>query len=299
MLNTIRELITSAVQQSLPEPQASLLLGMLVGVKSQFPPNFYEALRVTGTIHVVVVSGYNITVLANIIARSLPFVPLKVRAAITALVVFIFVSLVGFDPPVVRAAIMGMISLLATVLGRQKEALRVFLITGGMMLIFKPEWAGDLSFQLSFLATLGLIVFTPILDRCIPGRRMILREDLVTTLAAQVLVWPLIAYRFGQVSLLSPLVNALVLWTTPIITSLGLVTVFLASIVRCAGYLIALPVNLFLSYFVWVVEWCASFKVGFYEVFPFTAAALLFYYLVLGGGLWFLYRLYPEKQRTN
>ena len=87
---------------------------------------------------------------------------------------------------------MGSIALLATVLGRQKDALRAFLIAGILMLIFNPEWLSDLSFQLSFLATLGLIIFVPVIDRFIPGKGALLREDLVTTLSAQLLVWPLV-----------------------------------------------------------------------------------------------------------
>jgi len=299
-LDQVREAITTAVQQSLPpEPQASLLLGMMIGVKSRFPSDFYEALRATGTLHVVVVSGYNITVLINAVGKSLPFLPLRIRGAITALVIFLFVSLVGFEAPVVRAAIMGTIALLATVLGRQKDALRAFLVTGGVMLIFNPKWSTELSFQLSFLATLGLILLTPVLDRYVPAKKVPLRGDLVTTLAAQVFVWPLIAYTFRQVSMISPLVNTLVLWTTPIITVLGLVTTTIAIFVSWAGSLILLPVNLFLTYFARVVEWFASLRLGFFEVSPFSLSALLFYYLVLGGGLWFLSQLSLRKQKID
>jgi competence protein ComEC len=299
MLDAVRELIINTAQQSLPEPQASLLLGMMIGVKGSFPSSFYEALRATGTLHVVVVSGYNITVLINTVAKSLPFLSLRVRALVTALVIFLFVSLVGFDPPVVRAAIMGTIALLGTVLGRQKDALRILLITAGLMLIVNPSWLGNLSFQLSFLATLGLTIFYPLLDRYLPGKGMPLREDLVTTLAAQTLVWPLIAYTFGQVSLLSPLVNTLVLWSVPIATILGLVTTALAVFASRVGYLIMLPVNLLLTYFARVVECFASLDIGFFEILPFSVLALLFYYVVLGGGLWFLSQLSPRKQKTN
>lgn len=77
--NQLRGSIITVVQNSLPEPQASLLLGMIMGVKSSFPSDFYEALRVTGTLHVVVVSGYNISVLINTLARVLVFIPLKLR----------------------------------------------------------------------------------------------------------------------------------------------------------------------------------------------------------------------------
>lgn len=299
LLNGLRDTIAEAVRQSLPEPQASLLLGMMLGVKGGFSSNFYEALRVTGVLHVVVVSGYNITVLINALGKGLIFLPLRVRALFIVLGVVLFVSLVGPEAPVIRAAIMGSIALLATVLGRQKDALRAFLIAAMTMLIFNPKWLSDLSFQLSFLATLGLIVLYPMIDRLIPGKGAPLRENLATTLAAQVLVWPLIAYTFGQVSLLSPLVNTLVLWTVPISTILGLVTTTMAIFVRQAGYLLMVPVNLLLSFFIRVVERSAGWRIGFFEISPFSVLALLFYYLVLGGGLWFLSQSFPKKQKIN
>jgi len=297
MLNEVRELIIVTVQRSLPEPQASLLLGMMIGVKSSIPPDFYEALRVTGTIHVVVVSGYNITVLVSALAKVLGFLSLKIRFFLTTLAIIFYVLLVGGDPPVVRAAIMGVIALLATVLGRQKDALRALFLTAAVMLIIKPRWLGELSFQLSFLATLGLIIFCPILDRFLPGKGMPLRDELVTTLSAQVLVWPLIAYAFAQVSLLSPLVNSVVSWVVPVSTILGLVATILAMSISRINWLIMLPVNLLLTYFVNAVDFFASIRLGFFEVLPFSVLALVFYYLVLGGGLWFLSQLSLRKQK--
>src|SRR3990170_5470578 len=111
-LDGLRESIAAFIRSGLPEPQASLLLGIILGIKSGFPPDFYEALRVTGTLHVVVVSGFNISVVINTLARSLVFVPPKIRFFMTLTFLIAFVFLVGANPPVVRAAIMGSIALL-------------------------------------------------------------------------------------------------------------------------------------------------------------------------------------------
>src|SRR3989338_6227148 len=161
-IDGLRESIAAFIRSGLPEQQASLLLGIILGIKSGFPPDFYEALRVTGTLHVVVVSGFNISVITNTLAKALIFISL---AFLTA-----FVLLVGATPPVVRAALMGSIALIGTVFGRQNDALRALLITVIVMLILQPSWAGELSFQLSFLATLGLILAFPLLGRLVPGR---------------------------------------------------------------------------------------------------------------------------------
>jgi len=297
LLDNLREAISVLVRESLPEPQASLLLGMILGVSSGFPAEFYESLRVTGTLHVVVVSGFNITVIINTLAGFLSFIPLKLRFFVTLVFITAFVLLVGPNPPVVRAAVMGSIGLLGTVLGRQRDALRTLLIASLLMLVFRPNWAGELSFQLSFLATLGLIVIQPLFERVIPGKNLPLRGDFITTSAAQVMVWPLIAFHFGQVSLLSPLINALILWTVPLITYLGLVTITIGMFIKGVGVLIFLPIRLFLDFFVGVVEAFSPVRVGYFEISPFSFTALAFYFAVLGGAVWFLSQISTKKQK--
>ena len=292
-LSSLRESIIVLVRESLPEPQASLLLGMILGVKDGFPRDFYEALRVTGTLHVVVVSGFNITIIINTLGRFLAFLSLKLRVLITLVFITAFVLFVGPTAPVIRAALMGSIALFGTILGRQRDALRALLITALAMVAWQPNWLGDLSFQLSFLATLSLIIFQPLLDKVIPGKKnSLLRDDLLTTSAAQLLVWPLIAYHFGQVSVLSPLINALILWMVPILTCMGLVTVTVSLLISGLSLLIMLPNRLFLDFFIGVVAVFSSVKVGYFAVSPFGIGALLFYFVVLGGGGWFIYQKY-------
>jgi len=135
-LDGLRESIAAFIRSGLPEPHSSLLLGMILGIKSNFSHDFYETLRTTGTLHVVVVSGFNITVIINTLARMLVFIPLRPRVFITLVFLIAFVLLVGPNPPVVRAALMGTIGLIGTVLGRQRDALRTLLIASGGMLLF-------------------------------------------------------------------------------------------------------------------------------------------------------------------
>lgn len=295
-LDSLREAIAETVRAGLPEPQASLLLGTILGIKSGFPPDFYESLRITGTLHVVVVSGFNITVIINTLAQALVFIPSRLRFFITLAFLTAFVLLVGANAPVVRAAIMGSIALLGTIFGRQNDALRAFLIAAIGMLIFQPSWAAELSFQLSFLATLGLILVFPRLDQLLPGKGLLLRETFLTTISAQILVWPLLAYHFGTVSVLSPVVNALVLWTIPIITYIGLVTATIGLLVSNIVVLLMIPARVFLDYFIWIVERFSALKVGYFAVSQFSWVALILYFVVLGGGLWFIYQISTEKQ---
>lgn len=297
-LDGLRESIAAFIRSGLPEPQASLLLGIILGIKSGFPPDFYEALRVTGTLHVVVVSGFNISVITNTLAKALIFIPLRVRIFVTLAFLTAFVLLVGATPPVVRAALMGSIALIGTVFGRQNDALRALLITVIVMLILQPSWAGELSFQLSFLATLGLILALPLFDRLVPGRGF-LRSDFLTTISAQILVWPLLAYYFGTVSVLSLLVNALILWTIPIITYVSLVTATIGIVINGASSLILIPARLFLDYFIWIVEAFSRVRIGYFAVSPFSWVALIPYFVILGGGLWFIYQHLTGEKLKN
>ena len=143
------ETLTAIVNHVLPEPHAGLLNGILFGTKATLSKELYNALIRTGTLHIVALSGMNITIIA-LIMRSilLPFVSRRIASALTILGIILFVWFVGASPSVVRAAIMGSISLLAIVLGRQAWSLLSWVLALGIMLVIKPSWIGDISFQL-------------------------------------------------------------------------------------------------------------------------------------------------------
>ena len=188
---------------------------------------FYQALVRTGTLHVVALSGTNITILIKLIEKlSLPLGGRR-SGILTLAAILGFVLFVGAEPPIVRAAIMGGIATLADFLGKRQYAFLSLLFASGVMFIVWPEWLYSLSFQLSFLATFGIIVFdSNIKKRVIRkiGEIGIIREiyikgkttfveNLRTTLAAQVCITPLLVYNFGRLSLVAPFSNALGLWS--------------------------------------------------------------------------------------
>lgn len=250
---TFNHYLQSLVNQLFPEPQASLLNGILLGVKN-IPKNFEDALKITGTIHVVVVSGYNLSVVGGFFS-SLAGTLKRQHAVILALTsVLLYALLVGLEPPVVRAALMATITYLSVWLGKQRLALWSLVITGLVMILFDIKNITNLSFQLSFLATLGIIVFSNKFSLLLKNLPDFFRESLATTLAAQLLVLPVIFYHFGTLSLISPLVNALVLWTIPFATILGFITLLIAIIFNPLAQIIAWVTWVPLSIFIWVVE---------------------------------------------
>ncbi len=151
---------TAIINQLLPEPHAGLLNGILFGVKATLSKDLYDALISTGTLHIIALSGMNITILADLVSLTLlRFVSRRIASLLTIVIIIGFILFVGISPSVIRAGIMGSITLLAVIFGRQTWALLSLLLAVSVMLIISPSWIADVGFQLSVLATLGIILF--------------------------------------------------------------------------------------------------------------------------------------------
>jgi len=266
-LLSFRRRLEDIFSRLLSEPQASLISGIVLGTRRQMPKNFRQNLQKTGTIHVVVASGYNISVIAGLlISVIVRFTKRKFALFLSFFGILAYTLMAGAEPPVVRAAIMGSLTFLAQFLGREKDAWRALFFAGGVMLLANPLILFDLGFQLSFLATAGILFLGPKLNGKIfrfPG----LGENLRTTLAAQAGVLPILLTNFGQISFLSPLINVLVLPVVPLIMILGGITALFVLVwqplAQIASWFAWVP----LTYFIKVVDWFGklpwvSFKVG-------------------------------------
>lgn len=251
--------ILAVIGQILPEPQASLLVGMVFGAKASLPKSFYDSLIATGTVHIVVLSGQNISILTTIISRMTLAFGRRISLMLTVVTMVGFILLVGVQAPVVRAAIMASFSLLAVYFGKQSWSLLGLFWAAVLMLLINPAWFFDLSFQLSFLATLGIILFggamknkshLNLLNEIKSEFLLILR----TSLAAQILTIPLIAFHFGRISLVAPLANVLVGWTVAPIMSLGLLTVAAGVVSLPLGRVVGLFAWVLLSFFIKAIE---------------------------------------------
>ncbi len=139
---------TSIINQVLQEPHAGLLAGILFGTKATLSKDFLDALTTTGTLHIIALSGMNISILSGLsITTLLRFVSRRVASLLTILIIIGFVWFVGVSPSVIRAAIMGCLTLLSIVLGRQTWTLFTYCITIGIMLLLKPDWIGTFPFN--------------------------------------------------------------------------------------------------------------------------------------------------------
>lgn len=254
-LSNLRKRLVSFYQKSLSEPHSSLIAGVTIGSKASIPKNFWESLKKTSTAHVVVASGMNVTLVAGFLMNMLVVFMPRRKAIIAALVgIWFYAVISGFDAPIIRAAIMGSIAFTAQGLGRLNDAWRGLFLSALAMLVVKPDWITDLGFILSFVATASLMLFERRIRKKLAKVPAIIREDLSTSLAAQIGVAPLLFATFGQFSILSPIINALVLWTIAPITMIGMLagmvsfaSIYLGKLILMMSY----PLSL---WFIGVVE---------------------------------------------
>lgn len=250
----LREALVSFYQKSFPEPHASLVAGIVLGAKN-LPSSFWQALTKTQTAHVVVASGMNVTmVIGFLISLFVLFLARRKAIPFALTAVWGYVSLSGFEAPLVRAAIMGSLVFLAQELGRPVFPWHVLLLTGLIMLIIVPSWISDIGFILSFVATASLLFFTKRVERVFVWIPAIFREGLITSVSAQIGVAPILFLKFGQLNILSPLINALVLWTIPIIMVIGGLAGLIGLLVPAVGKLILYLAYPLTSWFIWIVQ---------------------------------------------
>lgn len=247
------------INSILPEPSASLLNGILFGIKSGMPRDLYNALINTGTLHIIALSGINISILTALTAKITLFMGRKASSILTICLIVLFVLFVGPSPSVVRAAMMGSLSLLAVYFGKRDWGLLSLFLVAGIMLIFDFSLIKNLSFQLSFLATFGIILATGKVKRQFTSgllNRSIywLKENLKITLSAQLFTLPIILFNFHRLSLIAPIANLLLEWTIQPIMVLGFATGILGFIWWPLGMIFGWLVWVPLTYLITVVE---------------------------------------------
>ncbi len=253
-LSPLRESIADKSQYLLPEPQASLLSGMVLGVKENLPFEFRKALTNTSTIHVVVASGQNLTLLSGFLMGFVSILGRKKTLALTLGINFFYALLTGLQVPIIRAALMNCSVLAGGLLNREVNNFWVLTLTAFLMLSYNPNWIFSLSFQLSFLATIGVMVVAPILIEKTKLLPNIIKTDLLVSVSAQLMVLPIIGASFYTVSLIGILVNALVLWTVPFIMITGTIALLGSFISINLGQVLALIPGIFLTYFTYIVD---------------------------------------------
>jgi competence protein ComEC len=259
-LLTFRQKVSDSFGKFLPSQEGSLLKGFILSTKNSLDSDFYEDLRTTGTLHTVVASGSNVSLFAGTtIALLSSYISRRRSLLVGLLVVWFYVFLIGAQPPIVRAAVFATIGFVGQIFGRKVNTWWTLAAVAGIMLLVSPLWIFDLGFQLSFAATSGILLLGDWMDKKLDILEKIrlpkiMKQDLGTTLSAQVFVTPFIFFNFGTISLISPLVNMLILWTVSPLMIGGAIMGMVSVVWEPLAQLIAWLLYPLLWYFVTVVE---------------------------------------------
>jgi competence protein ComEC len=280
-----------------PDPEASLFAGILLGMDEGIPKDVEQAFEDSGTAHIIAISGFNMAIVAGLFAGLFGRLLGRRKGALASLIAIgLYTLLVGASASVVRAALMSGLSVFAAQVGRRQDGLNTLAFVAALMALFNPQILWDVGFQLSFLATLGLVLyvgplteaFTSLLARRLPPERVQrlarpVGEYFLWTLAALATSLPLTAYYFQRLPLVAPLANLAILPAQAPLMVLGglamLVGMFSLPLGQLAAYL-AWP---FAAYTIRTVEWMAGLPRASIPLGQVNLAVVLLFYVLLFG----------------
>jgi competence protein ComEC len=244
LLLGFRETLSSKIDQIIPDPQGSVFKGILFGIQSNLSSDLKKSFVNTSTIHIIVASGQNLTILSGFILSLARFFGRKKVVLGSILIDLLYCFITGLQIPIIRAFIMVSFASAAQLFNRDWDSKVILALTALAMLSFDPNLLLSVSFQLSFAATTAVLVVSPILMKQF-DRLPLIKEDLIITISAQALTLPIIAANFGQISLIGVLANVLILWAiTPIMilgfigTAVAFVNLFVAKIILVVPFLL-------------------------------------------------------------
>ena len=302
----------STVASILPEPQAALLTGILLGVETGIPAGLKDSFAATGTSHVIAISGFNITIISGMFAGLARRLFGQRRAVWVAIAgVAAYTVFVGASAAVVRAALMGMLYLWGRHLGRAAFAPISLAAAALVMTALNPYTLWDVGFQLSFAATLGLVFYTGPLERgferalarATSAERAhkivgLVNEPLIVTLAAQITTLPIMLYYFGQLSLVTLVTNFLILPAQPGVMMWGGLALLLGLAIRPLGQAVGWVAWVFLTYTIGVVQLTAQAPLASVPV-RMDGWTVVGYYVLLGGLTWWLAQPPERRQKPG
>lgn len=283
LIRSVRSGIERGLERALPDPEAGLVAGLLVGGDDRLPKSVTEEFARTGLSHIVAVSGYNVTLVAILIMSALIFFGLYRQQAFWGALIGIgmFTVLVGSPASAVRAAIMASIALLATRLGRIGNPTNAILLAACTMLFVQPLLLRyDIGFQLSFAATIGIFLIAPL---AMASLRM--NDIAATTLSAEVFVLPIILFHFHSFPALSFPANMLVLPLVPIAMILGVFAALGSILVPALAFLFGFPAFLVTHGILAIIRFFAGLDIASATVSGFGIWWVVVWYALLGIGI--------------
>ncbi|MEX2514523.1 MAG: ComEC/Rec2 family competence protein [Candidatus Paceibacterota bacterium] len=303
MADLRRNLLTS-INENIPDPHAALTGGVLLGAADALGERVQESFRESGIVHVVVLSGYHVTVITVALGAILAAAGLSLLSSsiLSGLGVVFFALLVGMTPTVVRASIMAIIALVARIFSRQYVATRGLILAVIAMVMVNPHiLLYDPSFQLSVMATAGLVSFGDVVYGWLSAipRRFGIREMATATITAQIAVTPLLLYYTGMFSVVSLIANLLVLPVIPVLMTVGLLTAVVGLLSQTFTLPFAGMAYGVSEYIFTVVDWLTSLSFSTLSTGNISLLAVFFAYMLLASFFWVAQNRYRLSQDKN
>lgn len=298
----VRDWFASGVRTAVKDPEASLGIGYLTGQRSSLPESLDEELRILGLTHVVVASGYNLTILVRLARRVVARISKYLAACVALALVIGFMAVTGLSPSMSRAGLVAMLSLAAWYYGRSTHPVVLLLVSAAITVLWKPAYAwGDIGWYLSFGSFIGVLLVSPLLQHYFWGvakKPGVLRQIVVDTLSAQLLTLPIIIFVFGSYSPLALPANLLILPLVPLAMLLtfiaGVGSLLVPTLAVCWG----LPAQLILQYMTTITHWLGELPGARGET-TLTIIGLVMSYVGLGGMILLLQRATRHDFRDN
>lgn len=280
----VRNTFSAVVRTALPETEAALGVGYLLGQKRALPADFEDALLATGLTHVVVASGYNLTILVRLSRRLFMRVSRYTSAMMSGGMVLAFIGVTGMSASMSRAGLVAGLSLLAWYYGRTLHPGVILLVSAAVSVLIQPSYIwGDVGWMLSFASFAGVMFLAPLLQTYFFGEEKpgVIRQVLGETFAAQLLTLPLVLVTFGVMSNVALLANVLVLPLVPLAMLLTFL-VGVAGLLLPAGVeLVAQPTFWLLRYMTWIIDQLAQVSWAQFDLKVSVGTAIILYGAIL------------------
>lgn len=210
---------------------SKLVLGIIFGIKDSIDPNLEENFRRTGLIHILVLSGFNLTIIAYFVFWLLSFLHRNIRYLLSLFFIVIFVIMVGAGATIIRAGIMISLFIFSKLFRRNSFSANTLFFAGAIMIFVNPMiLLHDPSFQLSFVATLGLVSFYEPVSNALKflPEKFSIKEIVASNISVQITVVPMLIYLMGEFSIVSLIPNLLVLPIIPLFMAVSFLAICLS-----------------------------------------------------------------------
>lgn len=302
-LYVVRRSFEKAVQKTLPEPESSLGIGLLIGSKQGFSQSLINDFAKVGITHIIALSGYNVTIIIIFLTDILlGYLTRRQIFAVSLILILLFVAMTGAAPSVIRASIISLLIAYGKTIGRKADMTNLILLSAAIMVAINPfVLRFDLGFQLSFLAFIGLVYFSPIVA-LIFNRRFFkpwpgpIKSAVTETLSAQIVVMPLILSSFGLVSLIAPLTNVLILPLIPAAMLFIFLSTLIYWVIPTIGKLAFLICYLPLKYILSVAQYFAKLPMSAISISGHWQTIIIVVYILIVVAIFIKFRNYADQK---